>query len=132
MVCLDEKMHVFNHDVDDNPGIKSILLTLKSNNKQKADNAAPETSNMVKKYRSIIPDNETITYTDSNSPANTKQNAPQQHSPNVQKPIIVSNKHIGVYNGKFGILTNKFMMPSKNQIYLQSQKQLSKINKIDK
>lgn len=77
-------------------------------------------------YKSIIPDNDTISWEDqSPSGSKTKLNTEREpaillemESPSKYIPqVVVSNKLIGVYKGKFGILTNKFVMPTKTELY---------------
>ncbi|CAI2383919.1 unnamed protein product [Moneuplotes crassus] len=142
---IDRNSFMFNPKITGDPLTKSFLIQENNSN----DKIASKVKNVIK-YSQILPYNDTIEMPDSERKAkkinfNPEGSNMQEIYPggylneeisdgNSQSPkFFIANKYIGVYKGKFGILTRKTEVSSKNalnQALSENRKRLNSRNNI--
>lgn len=121
--CASNIYVVFNQNISDKPEIKSFILNIDEDEYRQKQKGIKVKKNSVK-LKEMLPQEDTIEINENEIDYNVVQDvynlqadAEDQDMDNFtfeeNDKIYLANKYIGVYNGKFGILTKKQELSTK-------------------
>ena len=132
---------MFDQKIIEDPRIKSFVFSIDEDEFRRKQKGLKVQKKNLQKLKKILPENDSMTFEGSpdhipagqNSDLNTRRSlhyddenvmmSDQQFRPK----LICTNKYIGVYKGKFGILSKKMEVPTKAELERQSMEYQSKV-----